>query len=174
MPLDVRAVFALVLVVGCDGIAVEASERVEAHLRDGLLITFDPGQPVTEISDGDRFAWELPDGARVLLQTTARDEEPGSVERTPESVAVALAERYELGDAEGELSHHGCRAGSSDGECVSGWQIDDDGRRWTRRGVLFAGGRDIVWLDVVTPEGSSEGFESLATAVRESIRVEDR
>ncbi len=145
--------------------------RVEAQLASGATVWLDLGGPARELHADGRFGWELSDGTRVLLQSAVGDEEPGSVERTPESVAVALCERLELGDAEGELAHHPCRAGALDAECVVGWQVDAEGDRWTRRGAIFDAAGEIVWLDV-TSSVATEALNARADRIRSSVVVE--
>lgn len=94
----------------------------------------------------DRASYQLADGLRLSVQwMPAEDRETGT--RTPRSVATAIAERVELGEREGEMAHHACRAGALDAECVGGWTVLD-GVRYTRDGFVVAVEGSIVWLDV--------------------------
>lgn len=168
------------LVVACDGgeEAPAASTRLSAELPGGATVSLDPAEaassrPAEGPTEGPaRFAWELDDGTRITLQTIPAESDalaPGE-SRTAASIAIALTARFELGEADGELSHVPCTvAPGITGECVLGRHTTEGGTTWLRRGAVFAAGSDFVWLDVAAP--NEEAARAHAERVRESVVV---
>lgn len=156
------AIIALLLLAGCTA----APPAIEFPVGDtALLVNVETsGTPRTEPG---RASYSVEGGGRLTFQSMDI-EARGTARRTPRDVAAAMAERYELGEGEGELAHRACRAGAESAECIDGWTTVE-GRRYVRRGVIVEVGEAIVWIDVSAPEEDSAAAERVAEQVRSSL-----
>jgi hypothetical protein len=164
---------ALILAASCTTQVPGSPDHVGAEavaLPDGTRLTLDVGVEIRRDEQDGRVALHGVDGLVVTVQEVGvEDRESG--ERTPRDVAAALAERVELGEREGELEHHACRAGGVDAECLVGWMVSADGDRVARRGTLVRAGNRIVWIDVIGPEERAVDVDARARRVRESLAI---
>ena len=162
------ALLSLLLLSAC-----EAGSHPESwRLEDGTTIDVDLGEPAEREERDERVAYRLESGLTVALQQIPVEGGAASQERTPRSVAQALADRLELGEREGELLHGDCHLAAVEAECLDG-RMTLDGREHARHGAVFLTGDQIVWLDVSGPAGADERVRLRARSVLESIRFKD-
>jgi hypothetical protein len=104
---------------------------------------------------------------RIQAVPVARD----AAERTPMSVATAMARRFELGQQEGELASRPCEYAGSLGQCVIG-TFSRDGAAWIRRGAFVTAGTQVLWFDVCGPAERVEEIDAWSNELgtRASVR----
>jgi len=92
--------------------------------------------------------------------------------RSAESVAMALATRYALGEQTGTLSHGECRYAAVEGaQCVTG-TFERGDVPWVRRGAVIQSEGHLVWLDVVGPVDRLQEVEAWSEALSRGGSIE--
>lgn len=87
-------------------------------------------------------AFRLADDLNLGLQwMPAENRETG--DRSVRDVAMAISERVELGEREGELTHHACQAAQLEAECLTGWMNVNEAR-YARSGFVIRAGDSLV------------------------------
>lgn len=160
---------ALAVACATEGSAPETPPEI-VRLADGTELSIHLGTEARRDEQDGRVALRLQDGLMVAVQEV-EIEDRATGGRTPRSVAAALVERVQLGEREGSLTHHACRAGERDAECVDGWMVSAEGERVARHGVVLFAGARIVWVDVSGPEERAEDVQERARRIRQSLRV---
>lgn len=157
----------VVALAGCEAPAVSESWQ----LSDSTGLEFDLGEPgQREVADG-RVRWRLESGLTVTVQELAADDRMPEGRRTARSVADALTTRLELGEHNGELSTHRCRAGPVDAECVIGW-MEYREQRFARCGAVLEAGQRIVWIDVSAPDERRDEVERRCGEILDSLTID--
>ena len=157
----------VVALAGCEGQGVSESWQ----LSDSTGLQLDLGEPgQREVADG-RVRWRLESGLTVTLQEIATDERMPEGRRTVRSVASALVARLELGEHDGELSTHRCRAGPVDAECVFGW-MEYREQRFARRGAVLEAGQRVVWIDVSAPDERRDEAERRCGEILDTLTID--
>ncbi len=124
-------------------------------LADALTLTLPVESAWIRTVESDRLLLEH-EGLVLRVQEVSSN--AGS--RSAESVAMALATRYALGEHTGTLAHSGCRfAGVEGAQCLTG-TMERGGSPWVRRGAVLEAGGHVVWLDVVGPSDRAEDVEA--------------
>lgn len=156
----------------------EASRSEEPSLLD-YQVALAPGTPlrltlpvarellVEEREGGTRFER---DGLVLRIQAVPIASE-APTERTPSSVALAMARRFELGEQQGELAAHPCEYAGRPGQCVVG-SFEREGAAWARRGAFVTAGAQVLWIDVCGPADRVEEIDAWSNelASRASVR----
>lgn len=154
----------LVIVSACASPGEQPAAPRVITLPSGTTVTL-PAQVVgPEESDGDRIAIRGEDGVVWSVQAI-----PNPAERPLDEVAIALAQRVELGEVEGELLHRPCSFGGHSAQCIDGWQLDASGRRAGRAGALVSIGTEVLWLSVASRD--EVRLAELTRTLPERVRI---
>ena len=151
----------LLCVSGCPEPAAEtaATQEYEIEVAAGapvhLTLPVDRSFLMEEREGGARFERE---GLILRIQAVPATGDE-SAERTPASVAAAIARRFELGEQQGDLASQPCRFAGQAGQCVIG-TFSRDGAPWIRRGAFVAASGQVLWVDVCGPADRVEEVDA--------------
>lgn len=141
----------------CDSSSPHVGPPRRFVLADTLTLTLPVESAWIRTVESDRLLLEH---EALVLRVQEIGSDAGTTTRSAESVAVALATRYALGEQTGTLSHSRCRFASNDeAQCLTG-TFERGDVPWVRRGAVIEVEGRVLWLDVAGAASQAHEVEA--------------